>query len=155
MLLRASGIPARYAVGLSVDREDLRSAPLTKEGLHTLSVNDHHAHAWVEVYVDGLGWRPCEMTPGKEGAENPFPIPPDKQKMNRARRINRLTRKTHVRKRRNSNRLRRSSHNSSRRDSPRSPSRGRRTPPFPARFSRCCSPSCSCLHFFPPIRSTA
>ena len=80
MLLRASGIPARYAVGLSVDREDLRNAPLTKEGLHALSVNDHHAHAWVEVYVDGLGWRPCEMTPGKEGAENPFPIPPDKQK---------------------------------------------------------------------------
>lgn len=80
MLLRASGIPARYAVGLSVNIEDLRNAPLTKEGLHTLSVNDHHAHAWVEVYVDGLGWRPCEMTPGKEGAENPFPIPPDKQK---------------------------------------------------------------------------
>ena len=80
MLLRASGIPARYAVGLSVDREDLLSAPLTKEGLHALSVNDHHAHAWVEVYVDGLGWRPCEMTPGKEGVENPFPIPPDKQK---------------------------------------------------------------------------
>ena len=80
MLLRASGIPARYAVGLSVDSEDLQNAPLTKEGLHALSVNDHHAHAWVEVYVDGLGWRPCEMTPGKEGAENPFPIPPDKQK---------------------------------------------------------------------------
>lgn len=80
MLLRASGIPARYAVGLSVDREDLRNAPLTKEGLHALSVNDHHAHAWVEVYVDGLGWRPCEMTPGKEGGENPFPIPPEKQK---------------------------------------------------------------------------
>ena len=80
MLLRASGIPARYAVGLSVDSKDLQNAPLTKEGLHALSVNDHHAHAWVEVYVDGLGWRPCEMTPGKEGAENPFPIPPDKQK---------------------------------------------------------------------------
>ena len=80
MLLRASGIPARYAVGLSVDREDLRNAPLTKEGLHALSVNDHHAHAWVEVYVDGLGWRPCEMTPGREGEENPFPILPEKQK---------------------------------------------------------------------------
>lgn len=80
MLLRASGIPARYAIGLSVDSEDLQNAPLTKEGLHALSVNDHHAHAWVEVYVDGLGWRPCEMTPGKEGEGNPFPIPPDKQK---------------------------------------------------------------------------
>lgn len=80
MLLRASGIPARYAVGLSVDQEEIQNAPLTKERLHALSINDHHAHAWVEVYVDGLGWRPCEMTPGKEGNENPFPIPPDKQK---------------------------------------------------------------------------
>lgn len=80
MLLRTSGIPARYAVGLSVDQEEIQNAPLTKERLHALSINDHHAHAWVEVYVDGLGWRPCEMTPGKEGNENLFPIPPDKQK---------------------------------------------------------------------------
>ena len=80
MLLRASGIPARYATGLTVGADEIQEAPVTKEGLHSLDINDHHAHAWAEVYVDGLGWRPCEMTPDVEGTENPFPIPPEKQK---------------------------------------------------------------------------
>ena len=82
MLLRSSGIPARYAVGLTVDEEEINAAPLLSDGLHGLAINDHHAHAWAEVYVDGLGWRPVEMTPGKEGGENPFPIPPQKEKNN-------------------------------------------------------------------------
>lgn len=82
ILLRASGIPARYVVGLRVDKEEINEARLSPEGLHSLDINDHHAHAWAEVYVDGLGWRPCEMTPGVEGTDNPFPIPPEKQKNN-------------------------------------------------------------------------
>ncbi len=82
MLLRSAGIPARYAVGLSVSEEEINEAPLTADGLHSLAVNDHHAHAWTEVYVDGLGWRPVEMTPGQGGGENPFPHPADKEKNN-------------------------------------------------------------------------
>ncbi len=82
MLLRSAGIPARYAVGLSVSDEEINEAPLTADGLHSLAVNDHHAHAWAEVYVDGLGWRPVEMTPGQGGGENPFPNPADKEKNN-------------------------------------------------------------------------
>lgn len=80
MLLRASGIPARYAAGLTVGADEIKGAPLSEGGLHRLSINDHHAHAWAEVYVDGLGWRPVEMTPGYEGSENPFPLPADRQK---------------------------------------------------------------------------
>lgn len=80
MLLRASGIPARYAAGLTVGADEIKGAPLSEGGLHRLSINDHHAHAWAEVYVDGLGWRPVEMTPGYEGSENPFPLPSDRQK---------------------------------------------------------------------------
>lgn len=80
MLLRASGIPARYAVGLTVGKDEINGAPLSKDGLHQYSINDHHAHAWAEVYVDGLGWRPVEMTPGYEGTDNPFPIPEDKKR---------------------------------------------------------------------------
>lgn len=80
MLLRASGIPARYAAGLTVGADEIKDAPLSEGGLHHLSINDHHAHAWAEVYVDGLGWRPVEMTPGYEGSENPFPLPADRQK---------------------------------------------------------------------------
>lgn len=80
MLLRASGIPARYAAGLTVGADEIKDAPLSEGDLHRLSINDHHAHAWAEVYVDGLGWRPVEMTPGYEGSENPFPLPADRQK---------------------------------------------------------------------------
>ena len=80
MLLRASGIPARYAAGLTVGADEIKDAPLSEGGLHRLSINDHHAPAWAEVYVDGLGWRPVEMTPGYEGSENPFPLPADRQK---------------------------------------------------------------------------
>ena len=82
MLLRSAGIPARYAVGLSVSEEEINEAPLAADGLHSLAVNDHHAHAWAEVYVDGLGWRPVEMTPGQGGGENPFPNPAGKEKNN-------------------------------------------------------------------------
>ena len=80
MLLRASGIPARYASGMTAGSEEIREAPTLPDGLHTVSLNDRHAHAWAEVYVDGLGWRPVEFTPGYEGNENPFPIPPEKQR---------------------------------------------------------------------------
>lgn len=80
MLLRASGIPARYAAGLTVGADEIKDAPISQDGLHQYSINDHHAHAWAEVYVDGLGWRPVEMTPGYDGADNPFPVPADKQK---------------------------------------------------------------------------
>lgn len=80
MLLRASGIPARYAAGLTVGADEIKDAPISQDGLHQYSINDHHAHAWAEVYVDGLGWRPVEMTPGYDGTDNPFPVPADKQK---------------------------------------------------------------------------
>lgn len=82
MLLRESGIPARYAAGLTVGSDEIHEAPVSADGLHQLSINDHHAHAWAEVYVDGLGWRPVEMTPGYEGTDNPFPEPADKKKDN-------------------------------------------------------------------------
>lgn len=80
MLLRASGIPARYVTGMTAGTDEIKEAPVLPDGLHTLSLNDRHAHAWAEVYVDGLGWRPVEFTPGYEGNENPFPIPADKQR---------------------------------------------------------------------------
>lgn len=74
MLLRAAGIPARYVVGVTVGADELQSASLEK-GLPTMDLDDHHAHAWAEIYVDGLGWRPVEMTPGMKGADDPIPEP--------------------------------------------------------------------------------
>lgn len=72
MMLRAAGIPARYVVGQTAGADEIDKAPLSEAGLHTLTLDDHHSHAWTEVYVDGIGWRPVEMTPGLSGSESPY-----------------------------------------------------------------------------------
>lgn len=56
--LRAKGIPARYAEGYYLSEND---APDTK-GVVSLTGKD--AHAWVEIYFDGIGWLPADVTPG-------------------------------------------------------------------------------------------
>ena len=57
MLLRMQGIPARYVNGYV--------ATLDSRGWGT--VLDSDAHAWVEIYLDGYGWYPVDMTPGYAG----------------------------------------------------------------------------------------
>ncbi len=52
MLYRAVGIPARFVSGYMVDAI----------GDQTIRVKGQNAHAWVEVYADGLGWIPVEVT---------------------------------------------------------------------------------------------
>lgn len=56
LALRAHGIPARYAEGYYLSADD--AAP----GTVTLTGQD--AHAWAEVYFDGIGWLPLDATPG-------------------------------------------------------------------------------------------
>jgi len=54
MMYRALGIPARYTVGYMVEAES-----------NVLNdVLGKNAHAWVEVYRNGLGWVQVEVTPG-------------------------------------------------------------------------------------------
>lgn len=78
MLMRAAGIPARYVVGVTVSSDEIAKAPKSTEGYPMLDLDDSHAHAWTEIYVDGLGWRPVEFTPGVEGGEDPIPMPPER-----------------------------------------------------------------------------
>lgn len=56
---RAHGIPARYAEGYYVSEQALAES---KDG--TVSVLGEDAHAWAEVYFDGIGWMPVDVTPG-------------------------------------------------------------------------------------------
>lgn len=60
MLLRLLGIPARYAAGYCVSPQDF----VEKDGKYVAEVLDKQAHAWVEIYIDELGWVPLEATPG-------------------------------------------------------------------------------------------
>lgn len=58
LLARAEGIPARYVQGYCI--------PLGEQG--EARVYSNMAHAWPEVYFDGVGWIPFEPTPGYGGA---------------------------------------------------------------------------------------
>ena len=52
MLYRALGIPARYTVGFVAEAEADTAVDVTAK----------MAHAWVEVYIDGIGWINVEVT---------------------------------------------------------------------------------------------
>lgn len=54
---RHYNIPARYVEGYL-----LKSDAIDEEGNATLTSKD--GHAWVEVYFDGMGWLPIDVTPG-------------------------------------------------------------------------------------------
>lgn len=57
LMLRYLGIPARYVVGYVVD------VPASGK----VKVPDSAAHAWVEIYLEGYGWEPIEVTPAYAG----------------------------------------------------------------------------------------
>ena len=63
LMLRQLGVPARYASGYVAEK----GAFQRQGSVFTLSVKDDRAHAWVEVYLDNVGWVPCEMTPAYNG----------------------------------------------------------------------------------------
>lgn len=59
-LYRTLNIPARLVEGFLVEAEAGRSVEVTGQ----------NAHAWVEIYRDGLGWLPVEVT-GRSGLDAP------------------------------------------------------------------------------------
>ncbi len=61
MMYRAFGIPARYTTGF---------APGVETGVLT-TVSTLSGHAWVEVYLDGFGWVPVEVTGSSLSGFNP------------------------------------------------------------------------------------
>ena len=67
LLLRQLGVPARYVTGYAAEIPSLGS---------TL-VPDEAAHAWVEIYLDGYGWYPVEVTPGGGETGGAEALPPE------------------------------------------------------------------------------
>ena len=66
VLLRAAGIPAQYVTGYMVETE--LGKPTT--------VTEKHAHAWVEVFINGVGWVVLEPTPGGGQTGSTY-VPPE------------------------------------------------------------------------------
>lgn len=66
ILLRAMGIPSRYVEGYVVTESDIQSASSGTYD-YEYTIEDTNAHAWVEVYQNGVGWIPFETTPGYSG----------------------------------------------------------------------------------------
>lgn len=68
LALRYYGIPARYAEGYILTQERAAEA---ETGFAELT--DEDAHAWAEVYQEGIGWLPLELTPGYADAMGSAP----------------------------------------------------------------------------------
>lgn len=54
LMYRSLGIPARYTTGFATPAAAFENTDVTGE----------YAHAWVEIYVDGVGWVSVEVTAG-------------------------------------------------------------------------------------------
>lgn len=91
MMMRSAGVPARYVEGYTFWGG---STSLADEVLYTKyeagkaggrsetktcvvkNVPDSAAHAWIEYYVDGVGWVDFEVTPGNYTSEQERPTQP-------------------------------------------------------------------------------
>ena len=61
LMFRMFGLPARYVVGYAAPQSLFTQQA---DGSWHAVLQDDNAHAWAEVYIDGQGWTPMEMTPG-------------------------------------------------------------------------------------------
>lgn len=62
LAFRELGIPARYREGYFLTNE-IASA-LKASGDNSVVLTAREAHSWCEVYINGVGWTPIEVTPG-------------------------------------------------------------------------------------------
>lgn len=73
LMFRSMGIPARYVGGYAISGEDFTSSQKmrgsnlkdwrgTQQTIQRIEVTDAKAHAWAEIYIDGFGWYPVEVT---------------------------------------------------------------------------------------------
>ncbi len=79
MLMRYYGVPARYVEGYVLDSSNKNLNSTNSEGEDVYQLTENNAHAWVEYYLDGVGWIPFDVTPGFYDAS--FYEPTDKTQL--------------------------------------------------------------------------
>lgn len=62
LLCRMAGIPARYCEGYMLDAPPMPDTDSGGRPCYSIEILDSNAHAWCEVYLDGIGWIPFEFT---------------------------------------------------------------------------------------------
>ena len=75
MMLRYLGVPARYVSGYVIHQGAFYKTEAGYVGI----ARDRNAHAWVEIFVEGIGWLPVEMTPGYESTADRLPTDSQKE----------------------------------------------------------------------------
>jgi transglutaminase-like putative cysteine protease len=61
LFARLIGIPSRVAIGFTPGE----ASPIGTSNVELFNVRSQHAHAWPEVWFDGIGWVLFEPTPGR------------------------------------------------------------------------------------------
>lgn len=85
LIFKNAGIPCRYVEGYAafVSEEMAAASEEVTESRnssafsatdtytsYTIDVTDTSAHAWVEIYMDGYGWIPIDVTPGYQNRQD-------------------------------------------------------------------------------------
>jgi hypothetical protein len=73
-LLRAIGVPARVATGYAVEES-------ARQGGSAILIASGAAHAWPEVYLDGVGWVVVDVQPERTLDPPPEPADADLQRL--------------------------------------------------------------------------
>lgn len=73
-LFRSMGIPARVALGYAVSTSSRGSGS-------AMLITGNQAHAWPEIYIDGVGWVTFDVYPERSDEQRPPPVDAELEQM--------------------------------------------------------------------------